>query len=173
MEENYSVDLGNLDLSEWWIYSSFSTSFSLEVFARSLTPYLLDLQRVPSEVPRAEVGSRRRNRRIRCKSERLFARLYVCYSPFPPPLADNIWALDVLYTLSGLPGSILGAYLVETSFGRTLTLAYSTLATSFGTFIFVFVTGETGVILSSMLVSLAATLMCQFHLHSVSPNSSS
>jgi len=67
----------------------------------------------------------------------------------------------VLYTLSGLPGSILGAYLVETSFGRTLTLAYSTLATSFGTFIFVFVTGETGVILSSMLVSLAATLMCQ------------
>lgn len=68
---------------------------------------------------------------------------------------------DVLYTLSGLPGSLLGAYLVETSFGRTLTLAYSTLATSLGTFIFVFVSGQTGVILSSMLVSLAATLMCE------------
>ncbi|GAA5953174.1 hypothetical protein JCM3765_007432 [Sporobolomyces pararoseus] len=65
----------------------------------------------------------------------------------------------VLYTISGLPGSIVGAYLVETSFGRTLTLAYSTLATSLGTFIFVFVSGQTAVILSSMLVSFAATLM--------------
>ncbi|GAA5903456.1 MFS transporter [Sporobolomyces salmoneus] len=65
----------------------------------------------------------------------------------------------VLYTLAGLPGSLLGAYLVETSLGRSLTLAYSTLATSLGTFIFVFVHGQTGVVLSSMLVSLAATLM--------------
>ncbi|GAA5975541.1 hypothetical protein JCM5350_002641 [Sporobolomyces pararoseus] len=65
----------------------------------------------------------------------------------------------VLYTISGLPGSVVGAYLVETSLGRTLTLAYSTLATSLGTFIFVFVNGQTAVILSSMLVSFAATLM--------------
>jgi len=69
--------------------------------------------------------------------------------------------IDVLYTISGLPGSLVGAYLVETSFGRTLTLAYSTLATSLGTFIFVFVNGQTAVILSSMLVSFAATLMCE------------
>ncbi|GAA5825942.1 hypothetical protein JCM11251_000062 [Rhodosporidiobolus azoricus] len=65
----------------------------------------------------------------------------------------------VLYTLSGLPGSLLGAYLVETSWGRAKTLAISTLATSTGTFIFVFVTGGTGVVLSSMAVSLAATVM--------------
>ncbi|GAA6010975.1 hypothetical protein JCM11491_005893 [Sporobolomyces phaffii] len=73
--------------------------------------------------------------------------------------ADDALKDYVLYTVSGLPGSIVGAYLVETSFGRTLTLAYSTLATSLGTFIFVFVSGQTSVILSSMLVSFAATLM--------------
>ncbi|GAA5891536.1 hypothetical protein JCM6882_004503 [Rhodosporidiobolus microsporus] len=65
----------------------------------------------------------------------------------------------VLYTLSGLPGSLLGAYLVETSWGRAKTLAYSTLATSAGTFVFVFVTGSAGVVASSMGVSLAGTLM--------------
>jgi hypothetical protein len=76
-------------------------------------------------------------------------------------IADVLSVVDVLYTISGLPGSLVGAYLVETSFGRTLTLAYSTLATSLGTFIFVFVNGQTAVILSSMLVSFAATLMCE------------
>ncbi|TNY22866.1 major facilitator superfamily domain-containing protein [Rhodotorula diobovata] len=65
----------------------------------------------------------------------------------------------VLYTVSGLPGSLLGAYLVETSLGRAKTLAYSTLATSAATFVFVFVTSRAGVVLSSMVVSLAATLM--------------
>ncbi|GAA5864177.1 hypothetical protein JCM8547_001280 [Rhodosporidiobolus lusitaniae] len=65
----------------------------------------------------------------------------------------------VLYTVSGLPGSILGAYLVETSWGRAKTLALSTLATSAGTFVFAFVSSTTGVVLSSMAVSLAATLM--------------
>ncbi|GAA5934953.1 MFS transporter [Sporobolomyces koalae] len=71
---------------------------------------------------------------------------------------DSLWDY-VFYTLAGLPGSIIGAHLVETSFGRTLTLAYSTLATSLGTMTFVFATGQTGVLLSSMVVSLAATLM--------------
>ncbi|GAA5955345.1 hypothetical protein JCM21900_005777 [Sporobolomyces salmonicolor] len=65
----------------------------------------------------------------------------------------------VLYTISGLPGAILGAYLVETSWGRTKTLAYSTFATALGTCAFVFVEGQAGVVASSMLVSLAATLM--------------
>ncbi|GAA5866253.1 hypothetical protein JCM1840_004056 [Sporobolomyces johnsonii] len=65
----------------------------------------------------------------------------------------------VLYTISGLPGALLGAYLVETSWGRTKTLAFSTLATALGTCAFVFVEGQAGVVASSMLVSLAATLM--------------
>ncbi|GEM12452.1 MFS transporter [Rhodotorula toruloides] len=65
----------------------------------------------------------------------------------------------VLYTVSGLPGSLLGAYLVETSLGRAKTLAFATLLTSAGTFVFVLVSSQFGVIASSMAVSLAATLM--------------
>ncbi|BGP42491.1 hypothetical protein JCM10449v2_006496 [Rhodotorula kratochvilovae] len=65
----------------------------------------------------------------------------------------------VLYTVSGLPGSLLGAYLVETSLGRARTLAFATLATSAATFVFVCVSSRAGVVLSSMVVSLAATLM--------------
>lgn len=67
----------------------------------------------------------------------------------------------MLYTVSGIPGSFLGAYLIETSWGRIKTLAFSTLATAFGELVFVLVDSQTGVVLSSMLVSLAATLMCE------------
>ncbi|GAA5990038.1 hypothetical protein JCM11641_001483 [Rhodosporidiobolus odoratus] len=65
----------------------------------------------------------------------------------------------VLYTAAGLPGSIIGAYLVETSLGRAKTLAFATLATAAGTFVFVWVESARAVVGSSMAVSLAATLM--------------
>ncbi|GAA5995852.1 uncharacterized protein JCM10292_004787 [Rhodotorula paludigena] len=65
----------------------------------------------------------------------------------------------VLYTVSGLPGSLLGAYLIETTWGRARTLAFSTLATSAATFVFCFVSTKVGVVASSMVVSLASTLM--------------
>lgn len=50
---------------------------------------------------------------------------------------------------------------METSLGRIKTLAISTLATSLGTLVFVLVDSQPGIMLSSMLVSLAATLMCK------------
>lgn len=59
-----------------------------------------------------------------------------------------------------MPGSIIGAYLIETSWGRRGTMAISTLATSLGILVFVLVSSQAGVVLSSMGVSLAATLMC-------------
>ncbi|GAA6007178.1 hypothetical protein JCM10207_001534 [Rhodosporidiobolus poonsookiae] len=80
-------------------------------------------------------------------------------STAPDSSPDDTLRDYVLYTLSGLPGSLLGAYLVETSLGRAKTLAFSTLATSAGTFVFVFVSSPAGVVASSMAVSLAATLM--------------
>lgn len=61
--------------------------------------------------------------------------------------------------MSGIPGSFLGAWLIETSWGRIYTLGFSTLATSLGTLVFVLVSSQAGVVLSSMCVSLAATLM--------------
>ncbi|GAA99250.1 uncharacterized protein L969DRAFT_102623 [Mixia osmundae IAM 14324] len=65
----------------------------------------------------------------------------------------------VIYTVAGCPGSIIGAYLIETRLGRRGSMALSTLMTALGTFIFVMVTSKAGVVLSSMLVSLMATLM--------------
>lgn len=65
-----------------------------------------------------------------------------------------------MYTVSGLPGSLVGAYLVETPLGRAKTLAISTLATSAATVVFVFVNTSVGIVLSSMAVSFASTLMC-------------
>lgn len=70
---------------------------------------------------------------------------------------------DVLYTVSGLPGSLVGAYLVETPLGRAKTLAISTLATSAATVVFVFVSTSVGIVVSSMAVSFASTLMCTSH----------
>ncbi|KAK4052685.1 hypothetical protein OIV83_001972 [Microbotryomycetes sp. JL201] len=65
----------------------------------------------------------------------------------------------VLYTAAGIPGSLLGAWLVETSLGRIKTLAISTLVTSASTLVFVFVQTQAGIMASSAAVSLAATLM--------------
>ncbi|KDE04406.1 hypothetical protein MVLG_05196 [Microbotryum lychnidis-dioicae p1A1 Lamole] len=71
---------------------------------------------------------------------------------------QSLWDY-VLYTVSGLPGAPLGAWLIEGRLGRVKTLAFSTLATSAGTLIFVLVTSQAGVVSSSMFVSLVATLM--------------
>ncbi|BGP56209.1 hypothetical protein JCM8202_002100 [Rhodotorula sphaerocarpa] len=65
----------------------------------------------------------------------------------------------VFYTLSGLPGSLVGAWLIETPLGRVKTLVFSTLATSAATVVFVFVGSPAGIVLSSMAVSFASTLM--------------
>lgn len=59
-----------------------------------------------------------------------------------------------------MPGSLLGAYLIETSWGRRGTMTISTVATALATFVFVLVSSQAGVVISSMIISLAATLMC-------------
>lgn len=53
----------------------------------------------------------------------------------------------------------LGAWLVETSFGRRQTLALSTLVTALAMFLFSAVSTKTGVVGSSMAISLASTAM--------------
>ncbi|KAM0747906.1 MFS general substrate transporter [Meredithblackwellia eburnea MCA 4105] len=65
----------------------------------------------------------------------------------------------VIYTTCSLPGPFLGAYLIETKLGRRSTMAISTLLTSLATFVFVFVDSQSGVVGSSTVVSLAASLM--------------
>ncbi|GAA5988837.1 hypothetical protein JCM10908_006191 [Rhodotorula pacifica] len=80
-------------------------------------------------------------------------------APSRPTTQEETLRDYVLYTVSGLPGSLFGAYLVETPLGRAKTLAISTLATSAATVVFVFVSTSFGIVLSSMAVSFASTLM--------------
>jgi len=84
----------------------------------------------------------------------------------PPPsvesakssLEDSLWDV-VIYSIGGCPGAILGAYLVESSFGRRWSLAGSTFLTAF--FCIVFAKVESPLLLkaSTVGVSLAATAM--------------
>ncbi|GAA5862448.1 hypothetical protein JCM3774_002521 [Rhodotorula dairenensis] len=80
-------------------------------------------------------------------------------APSRPTTPEETLGYYVLYTISGLPGSLVGAYLVETPLGRAKTLAISTLATSAATVVFVFVSTSVGIVISSMAVSFASTLM--------------
>jgi hypothetical protein len=89
----------------------------------------------------------------------------------------------LIYTVAGAPGSLvrhpccmiyarcvslirsdllflqLGAYLIETPFGRRKTLAGTTLVTALAMFLFSAVSSKTGVVGSSMAISLASTAM--------------
>jgi len=65
----------------------------------------------------------------------------------------------VIYSIGGCPGAIIGAYLVESSFGRRWSLAGSTFLTAFFCVVFVKVDGPLLLKASTVGVSLAATAM--------------
>lgn len=63
----------------------------------------------------------------------------------------------VLYALASLPGSLLGAWLIETQLGRIGTLALSVAFTGLSILGFALVKSQSGVVISSMVVSIMAT----------------
>ncbi|RXK39614.1 membrane transporter [Tremella mesenterica] len=65
----------------------------------------------------------------------------------------------VLYSLAGCPGSLLGAWMIQTSLGRRKSLAICTIATALSTFAFIRVSADWAVVVSSMVIALAATAM--------------
>ncbi|WVO22829.1 uncharacterized protein IAS62_004172 [Cryptococcus decagattii] len=65
----------------------------------------------------------------------------------------------VLYSLAGCPGSIVGAWMVQTRLGRRKSLAICTLCTGLSTFAFIHVEQKWAVVISSMVISAAATAM--------------
>jgi len=73
-------------------------------------------------------------------------------------LEDSLWDV-VIYSIGGCPGAILGAYLVESSFGRRWSLAGSTFLTAFFCIVFVKVDSPLMLKASTVGVSLAATAM--------------
>ncbi|EKM79586.1 hypothetical protein AGABI1DRAFT_74699 [Agaricus bisporus var. burnettii JB137-S8] len=73
-------------------------------------------------------------------------------------LEDNLWDV-MIFTIGGTPGAILGAWLIESSLGRRLSLAASTFITAVFCVVFIMVESTWAVRLSTMGVSLSATAM--------------
>lgn len=76
---------------------------------------------------------------------------------------------DADTAVAGCPGSIVGAWMIQTKLGRRKSLAICTLLTSLSTFAFIRVEENWAVIVSSMVISAAATAMyavlCTFNIH--------
>ncbi|CAG8453005.1 13375_t:CDS:2 [Ambispora leptoticha] len=64
----------------------------------------------------------------------------------------------LIYSICGVPGSVVGAYLIESALGRKGSMAIATFGTSFAVFLFTTVRSSTSIILSSAMVSFLATL---------------
>ncbi|CAH7668600.1 major facilitator superfamily domain-containing protein [Phakopsora pachyrhizi] len=66
----------------------------------------------------------------------------------------------LLYTLAGFPGSLIGTWMVETRLGRRNTMVVTTLGTGLSILSFLKIGVGVGARISSMIVSLLATIMC-------------
>lgn len=64
----------------------------------------------------------------------------------------------LLYSLASLPGSLLGAYSIETSLGRKGTMALSLFITSLSILFFLYSHTRPTIVTSSMMISLSATI---------------
>ena len=63
----------------------------------------------------------------------------------------------LLYALASVPGSLLGAWLIETRLGRIGSMALSTACTALSILAFTAVTSRFSIVFSSMLISISAT----------------
>ncbi|CAO1614015.1 unnamed protein product [Sympodiomycopsis kandeliae] len=73
-----------------------------------------------------------------------------------PTSSTSVMEDYLLYSLASLPGSILGAYLIETRIGRKGTMAASLATTGLAVVSFILATGRLSIVISSMFISLAA-----------------
>ncbi|RCH93324.1 hypothetical protein CU097_013048 [Rhizopus azygosporus] len=75
-----------------------------------------------------------------------------------PTLAEVYWDY-LIYSLAGMPGSVIASYLVETSFGRKGTMAISAIGSSLSLLVFSVFKARLIMVLSSSSVSFLATLL--------------
>ncbi|EKC98101.1 membrane transporter [Trichosporon asahii var. asahii CBS 8904] len=76
----------------------------------------------------------------------------------PDAIRSGLWDL-VLYALAGCPGSVIGAWMIQTKLGRRRSLAICTIATAVSVFAFVGVRAGMALTVSSMFISLTGTAM--------------
>ncbi|KAI7859376.1 major facilitator superfamily domain-containing protein [Circinella umbellata] len=65
----------------------------------------------------------------------------------------------MIYSLAGVPGSVLASYMIETRLGRKGTMAISSFGSSFSLFLFSIISSRVTMLLSSSAVSFLATLL--------------
>ena len=75
----------------------------------------------------------------------------------PKTLEQTLWDV-VIFTIGGCPGAILGAWLIESPLGRRWSLAGSTFITAVFCVVFAMVQKEWAVRLSTVGISLSATV---------------
>ncbi|GAB1517266.1 hypothetical protein RhiTH_000310 [Rhizoctonia solani] len=71
---------------------------------------------------------------------------------------EALWDI-VIFTLGGCPGALIGAWMIESPLGRRKSLALSTFMTAMCCLAFVQVESKTGVVWSTIGVSLASAIM--------------
>jgi len=73
-------------------------------------------------------------------------------------LTQDVLKDYVVYSLCGVPGSLAGAWLIETSLGRIGTMSIATFGTALSVFLFSAVKSHYSEVISSAMVSFLATL---------------
>ncbi|THH07777.1 hypothetical protein EW145_g3153 [Phellinidium pouzarii] len=76
----------------------------------------------------------------------------------PKTLEESMWDV-VIFTIGGCPGAIIGAYMIESSFGRRWSLAGSTFVTAASCVAFIFAESSFAVRVTTIGVSLSSTTM--------------
>ncbi|KAG0173635.1 hypothetical protein DFQ30_007400 [Apophysomyces sp. BC1015] len=75
-----------------------------------------------------------------------------------PTRKDVYWDY-MIYSIAGVPGSVMASYLIETRLGRKGTMASSAFGSSAALFIFSVIDSRTTMLISSSLVSFLVTLL--------------
>ncbi|KAI8338683.1 major facilitator superfamily domain-containing protein [Chlamydoabsidia padenii] len=77
---------------------------------------------------------------------------------FAPTRKDVYWDY-MIYSMAGVPGSVMASYLIETRLGRKGTMAISAFGASIALFLFSVIGSRTAMLISSSSVSFMATLL--------------
>ncbi|KAI5118798.1 hypothetical protein M0805_005140 [Coniferiporia weirii] len=76
----------------------------------------------------------------------------------PKTLEETMWDV-VIFTIGGCPGAIIGAYMIESSFGRRWSLAGSTFVTAMFCIAFIYAESSFTVRVTTIGISLSSTTM--------------
>ncbi|CAO3576593.1 unnamed protein product [Absidia cylindrospora] len=81
------------------------------------------------------------------------------YEGETPPTRKDVYWDYMIYSMAGVPGSVMASYMIETRLGRKGTMAFSAFGSAMALFLFSVIKSRTAMLLSSSSVSFLATLL--------------